>query len=103
VRIEILDAAGTVIRSYTSDAPPAAALPPQTVSALWRRVAPTVPSAAGMHRWVWDLRDTPPAPPGGGGFGRQLPMRTGAFTVRLTASGQTLTQPLVVVKDPRTP
>jgi len=60
-----------------------------------------------MHRWIWDLRETPPARPaggggGGGGFGRQQPMLTGSFSVRLTANGQTLTQPLVVKPDPRT-
>jgi hypothetical protein len=29
-------------------------------------------------------------------------MLTGSFSVRLTANGQTLTQPLVVKPDPRT-
>jgi hypothetical protein len=105
VRIEILDSAGAVVRTYSSDAPSAPAETPQTVSALWRRPAPTVATAAGMHRWIWDLRDTPPAAtggPGGGGGRRPLPMRTGSFTVRLTANGQTQTAPLRVVPDPRT-
>jgi hypothetical protein len=62
-----------------------------------------------MHRWIWDLRETPPAGAGrgggggggGGGFGRQQPMLTGAFTVRLTVNGQSVTQPLAVKPDPR--
>jgi hypothetical protein len=43
-------------------------------------------------RWWWRW----------GGFGRQQPMLTGSFTVRLTVDGQTLTQPLMVKPDPRT-
>jgi hypothetical protein len=106
VKIEILDPAGAVVRIYSSDAPSAPAETPQTVSALWRRPGPTVATAAGMHRWIWDLRDTPPAATGGAGSGgggrRPLPMRTGSFTVRLTANGQAQTAPLRVVPDPRT-
>lgn len=107
VVIDILDTAGKVVRSYSSAAAAAAPVTPQTVSSLWVRPPATVPTSAGMHRWTWDLRETPPARPagggGGGGFGRQQPMLTGSFTVRLTANGTTLTQPLVVKADPRTP
>jgi hypothetical protein len=101
--IEIADASGTVIRSYSSETTPPTAMPPQSVSALWRRVPQTLSTAAGMHRWIWDLREAPVpgGGGGGGGFRQQQPMRTGAFTVRLTVDGQTLTQPLVVKTDPR--
>jgi len=66
-----------------------------------------------MHRWVWDLRPTPPARtggPGGGGdggigagfFGRggalSLP---GNYTVKLTVNGKSYTQLLKVKMDPR--
>jgi hypothetical protein len=106
VRIDILDQAGSLVRSYSSDAPAAPAETPQTVSALWRRPVPAMATAAGMHRWVWDLRETPPAatgaPGGGGGFRRPLPMRTGSFTVRLSANGESQSAPLQVVPDPRT-
>jgi hypothetical protein len=105
VVIDILDASGKVVRSYSSATPVPATTAPQTVSALWVRPPATVPTSAGMHRWIWDLRE-PPAQGGrggggGGGFGRQQPMLTGSFTVRLTANGQTLNQPLVVKPDPR--
>jgi photosystem II stability/assembly factor-like uncharacterized protein len=101
--IEISDAAGKVIRTFSSETTPPPPMPPQTVSILWRRVPPTLSTAAGMHRWIWDLRETPPpgAGGGGGGFRQPQPMRTGAFTVKLTVGGQTLTQPLVVREDPR--
>jgi hypothetical protein len=107
VVIDILDPAGKVVRSYASNAPAPAATTPQTVSAVWVRPPTAVPTSAGMHRWMWDLRETPPAAArggggGGGGFGRQQPMLTGSFTVRLTVDGQTLTQPLMVKPDPRT-
>jgi photosystem II stability/assembly factor-like uncharacterized protein len=107
VVIDILDPAGKVVRSYASNVPAPAPTTPQTVSALWVRPPAAVPAAAGMHRWMWDLRETPPPAArggggGGGGFGRQQPMLTGPFTVRLTVDGQTLTQPLMVKPDPRT-
>jgi len=105
VTLEILDGAGKVVRSYSSATPATPAVAPQTVSEPWLRTTPVLSSAAGMHRWVWDLREAPPVRtggPGGGGFGRGgLPMLTGTFTVRLTANGQTATQPLAVVPDPR--
>jgi hypothetical protein len=104
VVIDVLDSTGKVVRSYSSATPAAAPAGPQTVSAVWVRPPAVVPTSAGMHRWIWDLRETPPAGGrggGGGGFGRQQPMLTGAFTIRLTANGQTLTQPLTVKPDPR--
>src|SRR5205814_1836875 len=68
--------------------------------------------SAGMHRWVWDLHgeplagaeldfpisaiphDTPRVPEGV----RALP---GDYTVRLTAGGRSMTQPLTLAMDPR--
>jgi hypothetical protein len=62
-----------------------------------------------MHRFVWDLRPTPPAGGrggrggggGGGGRGGQPPVDAGAYTVKLTVNGRTFTQPLTVKPDPR--
>jgi hypothetical protein len=102
--IEIVDATGKIVRTYSSETALPAPPPPQTVSVLWRRVPPALSTAAGMHRWIWDLRETPPPGGpgfGGGGFRQQPPMRTGTFTVRLSVDGQTLTQPLLVNRDPR--
>ena len=87
-----------------SDAPAPPPVAPQTVSSLWVPKPQPLSAAAGQHRWVWDLRPTPPATPqgggGGGGFRRQ-PTLTGTFTVKLTAGGKSYTQPLVVTPDPR--
>ncbi|PYT06222.1 MAG: hypothetical protein DMF60_09830 [Acidobacteria bacterium] len=62
-----------------------------------------------MHRWVWDLRPTPPAgrggrgAGGGGGFGRGGEDRVlpGAYTVRLTVGGKIYQQSFRVKMDPR--
>jgi photosystem II stability/assembly factor-like uncharacterized protein len=110
VKIEILDPAGAVIRTYSSDDKPT----PVNVDALnipayWVRQPEILSAAAGMHRWVWDLRPTPPPRPagggggGGGGFGRggAAMVLPGTYLVRLTAGGKSYTQPLIVRADPR--
>jgi hypothetical protein len=79
---------------------------------LWIREPRTLPGRAGLHRWIWDLHyappeslrheypiaavphDTPRVPEGP----RVLP---GAYTVKLTGGGQSLTAPLTVRMDPR--
>jgi photosystem II stability/assembly factor-like uncharacterized protein len=113
VTIEILDGAGRTVRRYSSEDPSSPPDPKDLdIPPYWVR-PPQAPSrAAGMHRFAWDLHytpapgvapdypisaiagDTPPSP--------TSPWATpGAYTVRLTASGRTLTQPLTVVMDPR--
>ena len=108
VTIEILDPAGEVIRKYSSE-DKATPVNPDTLNipAFWVRTPEPLSTAAGMHRWIWDLRPTPPPRPaggGGGGFGGRggaalvLP---GRYTVRLTAGGKRYDQPLVIKMDPR--
>ncbi len=101
ITIDILDAAGTVIRSYTST-PPAANDANQTISMLWRNALEPLATSAGMHRMTWDLRAATAAGGRGGGRGAAAaaPL-AGRFTVRLTANGQTKTQALTVRPDPR--
>ena len=106
VTIEIIDPAGDVIRKYSSEDKPAPVnLETLNIPAYWVRTPETLSTAAGMHRWIWDLRPTPPSRPagGGGGFGRGgaplvLP---GRYTVKLTVGAKSLTQSLVVRADPR--
>ena len=112
VTLEILDPAGETVRRYSSEdkAPP---VNPDTlnVPAFWRPTPEPLSKAAGMHRWVWDLRPTPPADRpasggagggGGGGFGRGLArVLPGAYTVKLTVGGRSYIQPLKVKMDPR--
>ena len=109
--LEILDPAGEVIRKYSSeDKGPAVNLETLNIPAYWVRPFEPLSTAAGMHRWIWDLRPTPaprPAGGGGGGFGGggrggAATVLPGTYTVRLTAGGKSYTQPLVVKLDPRT-
>ena len=110
ITLEILDPAGEIVRKFSSEdkGPP---VNPETLNipAYWVRPFEPLSTAAGMHRWVWDLRPTPPPRPagagGGGGFGGRgavsmvLP---GMYTLRLSVAGKNYTQPLVVKMDPRT-
>jgi photosystem II stability/assembly factor-like uncharacterized protein len=116
--IEILDSAGKLVRRYASEDHPA----PIDARALnvptywFRSPQAEVPSAAaGMHRFIWDLRYTA-LEGGGGGFGGggggTIPHDTprgpfgafalpGNYTVKLTVDGKSYTQPLTVKMDPR--
>jgi hypothetical protein len=109
VTIEILDGSQQVVRRYSSAD---AVRPPDpntlAVNAVWQQPQQPPSADAGMHRFIWDLRPTPPAGGrggrgGGGGVFRATPPMVAAatYTVRLTANGKTLTQPINIVPDPR--
>jgi photosystem II stability/assembly factor-like uncharacterized protein len=106
VTLEILDPAGEPIRRYSSeDRTPRANPDTLNIPASWVRAPEPLSAAAGMHRWVWDLRPTPPAdrPAGGGGGGREVAAAVlpGTYMVKLTVGGKSYTQPLIVKMDPR--
>jgi photosystem II stability/assembly factor-like uncharacterized protein len=112
VSLAILDSSGHIVRVYrnTDTAPP----PIENLDkpTYWERSFRRLPSGAGMHRWVWDLRepapqvrdrdlpisavcgDTPSTPEG-----PLLP--PGLYTVRLTVDGHASQQPLLLRMDPR--
>jgi photosystem II stability/assembly factor-like uncharacterized protein len=111
VKITISDPAGEVIREYSSEDKPAPVnLDTLNIPAYWVRTPEPLAKTAGTHRWIWDLRPTPPPRPagggggGGGGFGGRggaplvLP---GTYTVTLSVNGKNYSQPLVVKMDPR--
>jgi photosystem II stability/assembly factor-like uncharacterized protein len=114
VTIEILNGSGAVVRHYSS-AEPVPPIEPNAlvVNAVWQRAQEPPSAAAGMHRFVWDFRPDPPpgggrgrggrggGGGGGGGRGGPPPVAPGSYSVRLTAGGQTFTQPLVLKPDPR--
>jgi photosystem II stability/assembly factor-like uncharacterized protein len=112
VTLEITDAAGAIVRRYSSRDP----MPPVTdegnVPAYWIRPPVAPAKTAGMHRFVWDLRYPPPAVdsvsfpiaavPG------DTPRRPsgpwalpGRYTVTLVAGGVRTSKSLVVRMDPR--
>jgi photosystem II stability/assembly factor-like uncharacterized protein len=118
VTLEILDAAGTLVRHYAST-DPAEPQDPATaaVPIHWYRTPRALPGTAGMHRFQWDLHYQ--ALPGGGGRGgggglpiAAVPFNTaspsnapwvapGVYTVKLTVDGKSYTQPMTVKMDPR--
>lgn len=108
VTLEILNAKNQVLRRYsTKDRAPA----PRrglAIADMWIVPPPRLTANEGMNRFVWDLHETAPVTMGrarGGGegfFGAAGPLvLPGAYKVRLTAAGLTLTQPLTVKLDPR--
>ena len=103
VKLEILDGAGTVVRTYTSSA---GAAPQGRGGRRGGGLPSALPTKAGTNRFVWDLR-YPGGPAGGGdgeggGFGGGGPLvAPGTFRARLTAGGVTRTESFVVKIDPR--
>jgi photosystem II stability/assembly factor-like uncharacterized protein len=112
VVVEIVDAAGKTVRRYSSADPVAPVKDIGNWPAYWQRPARVPSAAAGMHRFVWDLRWTPPkvfrfsfpisAVPGDTAPEPKGPwVVPGAYSIRLVTAGVTRTQPLVVRMDPR--
>lgn len=109
VTLEILNPAGESIRRFSSQDKPVPVNPDTLdIPAFWVKTPPTLSTAPGMHRWVWDLRPTPPVATGtaggggGGGSRRGVPLVIpGIYTVKLTIGGKSYTQPLTVKMDPR--
>jgi seryl-tRNA synthetase len=66
----------------------------------------TIPAAAGMNRYAWNLRWEPPVKIPGAFYsdvGPQGPLaEPGQYTIKLTAGKQSVSQPLEIVMDPRT-
>jgi hypothetical protein len=112
VVLEILDGKGALVRRYSSEDP----VPPVdqrlSIPTYWLRPPQVLPTAAGMHRFVWDMHYQPvPGARAGYGMGAVVhntpPAPTtpwvmpGTYTVRLTVNGRSQTQPLRVRMDPR--
>jgi photosystem II stability/assembly factor-like uncharacterized protein len=105
ITLEILDGAGKVVRSYSSEG--RAAAPEGRGGGRGRGGAPSVlPKKAGMNRFIWDLRYAGGSAAGAdmesGGFATGGPMVPPAvYKARLTANGVTKTEPITVKIDPR--
>jgi photosystem II stability/assembly factor-like uncharacterized protein len=112
VTLEVLDSAGGLVRRYSSTDPVPPPDPELSIPAYWLRPPQTLSSAAGMHRFVWDMhyapvsgmkpyypmtaisRNTAPAP-------TSPWVMPGKYSVVLTVDGQRYTQPLTIEMDPR--
>ena len=114
VTLEILDANGTSLRTFSSAAqqePTGAGRPGgraggiPTTSPLWRSTPASFSGAAGMHRAVWMPNTGRRRGFGGfgGGRGPGEPAVTlpGTFTAKLTVNGKSYTRTFTVRPDPR--
>ncbi len=113
VTLEILDAKNNLVRRYAStDKPEQVVEKDLDIPTYWIRPPQILSTAAGSHRFVWDLHYPPPP-----GSMRSYPMAAiyrdtpsvpqghlvlpGTYTVKLTLNGHSYSQPLVVKMDPR--
>jgi photosystem II stability/assembly factor-like uncharacterized protein len=124
LRLEIFDAAGKLVRSYSSSGPSALDYK-VNVPDFWLAPAQLLPKTPGLHRFVWDLRYPDPDQLLYTYYGIHVPyfeytladhaiphntpwhepqgpmVVPGRYEVRLTAGGQTYRQPITVKLDPR--
>jgi photosystem II stability/assembly factor-like uncharacterized protein len=113
LKLEILDAAGSVIRQFSSaDKPEVINENTLPYPSYWFRPQQILSGKAGMQRFVWDLHYAPPA-----GVRRSYPMTAilhdtplspvgpwvlpGEYTVRLTVNGHAFNRTFTVNMDPR--
>jgi photosystem II stability/assembly factor-like uncharacterized protein len=113
IQLEVLDAAGKVVRTYHKGVNPD---PDPRAQGHWPdwwiRPSPVLSPDPGLHRFVWDIRYPRPRAlsfsyPISAIPGQTVPeplgpfVPPGTYTVRLTVDGRAYTQRLVVRMDPR--
>ena len=122
--IAIRDAGGNIVRKFSGTAVEPY-LPLPNVPEYWFAKPQSVNASAGLHRFIWDLRDEAPKALPASYSGpilqyteytladhaipsetpRQQPMgplvAPGNYSVEFTAAGQTFREPLIVKLDPR--
>ncbi|MEO6835287.1 MAG: glycoside hydrolase [Candidatus Tumulicola sp.] len=112
VVVTIYDDRRRVVRSYASDDAPPTPIPGLDKPAYWERPFRAPATAAGMHRFVWDLREPPPR-----SQAQDLPISAvahntprvpqgarvvpGRYAVTLDADGVAAERSLTVAMDPR--
>ncbi|HZD96054.1 MAG TPA: hypothetical protein VE133_17465, partial [Candidatus Sulfotelmatobacter sp.] len=113
VKLEVLDSKGQVVRSYSSKDQPFRPSTSPAFPMYWFRPAAPLFTAAGMHRFVWDIRYSAPsvAQPGysmSTVYGADVPREPegpqalpGSYQLRLTVEGKSYTQLFNLVMDPR--
>ena len=110
VTLEILDAAGKVVRHY-SGTDTLYTIGDVNIPLYWVRPQQILSGKAGPHRFVWDLHyqplNVPASYPISAVAGNTAPTPTspwvmpGVYTARLKVSGKSYTQTLTVRMDPR--
>lgn len=112
ITFEIADAAGKLVRRYSSTDPVDSIPRDIAIPTYWIRPQQILSTSAGSHRFIWDLHYPPPA---GVNFGYPISaiagdtpkepvgpaVPPGRYTVKLTVDGKAYTVPLIVRIDPR--
>jgi photosystem II stability/assembly factor-like uncharacterized protein len=112
VALDIMDSSGKTVRRFSSADPLPPPDPELNIPSYWLRPPEHLSSAAGFHRFVWDMHYAPvpgirPEYPIAAVYKNTVPVPTspwimpGSYTVVLTADGKKYSQPLVVEMDPR--
>jgi len=103
VTLDILDSQGRPVRHYSSKEKKIAEQPPEWPDQ--EKPKEVIPAEAGMNRFPWDLRYEPPVKIPGAFYSDIGPLGPlavpGSYQVKLTADGQSRTQPLELRLDPR--
>jgi photosystem II stability/assembly factor-like uncharacterized protein len=124
ITLEILQQDGRLVRRYSSSdqVPPLPEPAAAPAPVYWYRPPQRLSTAAGMHRFTWDLHYQPltglvPGDNALNAVPTQLPIQAipgntvpapttpwtnpGTYTLKLTVDGKSYTQPIVVRQDPR--
>jgi len=107
IRLDILDGAGRVVRTFSSAAVPESSrseggADDEDMGFRRRRAPVRLDKSAGMHRFTWDLRYPGPWESKRQPEGPNGPVAVpGKYSVRLTVGDWTATRPLTVIEDPR--
>jgi hypothetical protein len=112
VTVTIFDSAGNAVRRYSSEDAPAAPIAHLDKPHYWERPFLRPATGAGMHRFVWDLREAPPrsldqglpisaVPRGTPRVPEGVLVIPGRYTVVLEIDGRTLQRTLEIAMDPR--
>ncbi len=103
VTLDILDSQGVRVRHLSSRQTAKEVQPPEWPD----RIVPAdlIPAESGMNRLVWDLRMSDPEQIPGAFYSGTAPrgpwVLPGVYTLRLSADGASMEQPLTVAADPR--
>jgi hypothetical protein len=104
VRLEIVDAQGGVVKTYSSAKKEEDAGPAEWPDV--QHLNETLPAEEGLNRFAWNLRYEDPVKVPGNFYETDIPPKgpmalPGVYQVRLTVAGQSQTAPLELRKDPR--
>ena len=104
VKLEILDAQGGVVKTYSSAKKAEDSGPSEWPDV--QHVDETLPAGQGLNRFVWNLRHEDAVKVPGNFYEADIPPKgpmalPGNYQVRLTVGGQSQTAPFELRKDPR--